>query len=123
MKTRLPAKTIDEVINACEADVNDAVEAAKKSVFTTGRWSGKTPSERSAVLNKMADLIAARMDELGPASNPRIPASPYEYLCKGVGFPLRHRTNLRFFRRRHPARTSGNHAGRIHARVYLHLPP
>ncbi len=84
---------IDEVVNACEADVNDAVAAAKKA-FYDGRWSGKTPSERSVVLDKMADLLEARMDELA-----RIEAEdtgkPYEYLCKGVDFPFGI-DNLRF---------------------------
>ncbi|GAB6904540.1 Gamma-aminobutyraldehyde dehydrogenase [Desulfosarcina cetonica] len=98
---------IDEVVNACEADVNDAVAAAKKA-FYDGRWSGKTPSERSVVLDKMADLLEARMDELA-----RIEAEdtgkPYEYLCKGVDFPFGI-DNLRFFAAA-TRDTSGSHAG------------
>ena len=98
---------IDEVVNACEADVNDAVDAATRA-FYDGRWSGKTPSERSAVLNKMADLLEARMDELARIESEDT-GKPCEYLCKGVDFPFGI-DNLRFFAA--AARdTSGNHAG------------
>jgi len=100
-------ETIDEVVNACEADVNDAVEAAKKA-FYDGRWSGKTPGERSAVLGKMADLIEARSEELARIESEDT-GKPYEYLCCGVDFPFGI-DNLRFFAS--AARdTSGNHAG------------
>ena len=98
---------IDEVVNASEADVNDAVEAAKNA-FYDGRWSGKTPGERSAVLNKMADLIEARSQELARIESEDT-GKPYEYLCCGVDFPFGI-DNLRFFAA--AARdTSGSHAG------------
>jgi betaine-aldehyde dehydrogenase len=98
---------IDEVVNACEADVNDAVEAAKKA-FYDGRWSGKTPSERSEVLYKMADLIETRSEELARIESEDT-GKPYEYLCRGVDFPFGI-DNLRFFAA--AARdTAGRHAG------------
>ena len=100
-------ETIDEVVNACEADVNDAVEAAQNA-FYDGRWSGKTPGERSTVLNKMADLIEARSQELARIESEDT-GKPYEYLCCGVDFPFGI-DNLRFFAS--AARdTSGSHAG------------
>jgi betaine-aldehyde dehydrogenase len=98
---------IDEVVNACEADVNDAVEAATKA-FYDGRWSGKTPSERSEVLYKMADLIETRSEELARIESEDT-GKPYEYLCRGVDFPFGI-DNLRFFAA--AARdTTGRHAG------------
>ncbi|WP_319521710.1 aminobutyraldehyde dehydrogenase [uncultured Desulfosarcina sp.] len=98
---------IDEVVNACEADVNDAVAAAQRA-FYDGRWSGKTPSERSAVLNKMADLIEARSEEFARIESEDT-GKPYEYLCKGIDIPFGI-DNLRFFAAA-TRDTSGSHAG------------
>ena len=100
-------ETLDEVVNACEEDVNDAVEAARKA-FYDGRWSGKTPGERSAVIGKMADLIEARSEELARIESEDT-GKPYEYLCRGIDLPFGI-DNLRFFAA--AARdTSGSHAG------------
>jgi gamma-glutamyl-gamma-aminobutyraldehyde dehydrogenase len=50
-------------IASCDAaDVDRAVTAAR-TAFEDRRWSGKTPSERKAVLLKLADLIRANLEE------------------------------------------------------------
>ncbi|MBO9127550.1 MULTISPECIES: aldehyde dehydrogenase family protein [unclassified Rhizobium] len=46
-----------------KADAERAITAARKA-FDTGPWPRMTASERSAILLKAADLIAARADEL-----------------------------------------------------------
>ena len=45
-------------------DVNRAVAAARKA-FKSKEWAGLTPTARGKLLHKIADLIAARADELG----------------------------------------------------------
>jgi gamma-glutamyl-gamma-aminobutyraldehyde dehydrogenase len=56
----------EEVITdvaACDApDIDLAVKAAR-AAFDDGRWSGKTPAERKAVLLKLADLIRDNLNE------------------------------------------------------------
>ena len=50
-------------VAACgEADVDRAVKAAR-AAFEDGRWSGKAPAERKAVLLKLADLIRENRTE------------------------------------------------------------
>ncbi|WP_205910378.1 aldehyde dehydrogenase [Rhizobium sp. FKL33] len=50
-------------IAACDAeDIDRAVKAAR-AAFEDGRWSGKTPAERKAVLLKLADLIRDNLTE------------------------------------------------------------
>jgi 4-(gamma-glutamylamino)butanal dehydrogenase len=50
-------------IAACDAeDIDRAVKAAR-AAFEDGRWSGKTPAERKAVLLKLADLIRDNLVE------------------------------------------------------------
>jgi betaine-aldehyde dehydrogenase len=51
------------VPSGSEADVDRAVEAARRA-FREGAWSRAIPSERSAVLERFADLIEANADEL-----------------------------------------------------------
>lgn len=51
-------------VAACGAeDVDRAVRSAR-AAFEDGRWSGKSPSERKAVLLKLADLMRANLVEL-----------------------------------------------------------
>jgi (Z)-2-((N-methylformamido)methylene)-5-hydroxybutyrolactone dehydrogenase len=45
-------------------DVNRAVAAARRA-FRSKEWGGLTPTARGKLLHKIADLIAARADELG----------------------------------------------------------
>lgn len=50
-------------VAACDAeDIDRAVKAAR-AAFGDGRWSGKTPAERKAVLLKLADLIRGNLTE------------------------------------------------------------
>ncbi len=96
LKVENPAtgEIIDEVVNADAADVDAAIQSSRKA-FNDGRWSGKTPAERSAVLLKMADLIEARIEDFA-----RVEAEdtgkPYHYLCMNADFPFGI-DNLRFF--------------------------
>lgn len=46
-----------------EADINAAVEAAKKA-FTEGPWPTMLPRERSRVLHRIADIVESREDVL-----------------------------------------------------------
>ena len=45
------------------ADIDRAVVSAR-AAFEDGRWSGKTPAERKAVLLTLADLIRENLTEL-----------------------------------------------------------
>ena len=53
---------IAEVADASAADAERAVAAARHA-FRRGDWSRITPGERSAVLDRMADLLVERADE------------------------------------------------------------
>jgi betaine-aldehyde dehydrogenase len=76
------------------ADVAAAVAAAKRA-FDDGRWSRKTPAERSKVLWKLADLIEARTEEFAKAETVNT-GKPYRNmsLVNDVPFSI---DNLRFF--------------------------
>ncbi|MBP1859961.1 aldehyde dehydrogenase [Rhizobium herbae] len=51
-------------VAACDAaDVDRAVKSAR-AAFDDGRWSGKSPAERKAVMLRLADLIRANLTEL-----------------------------------------------------------
>jgi betaine-aldehyde dehydrogenase len=54
---------IAEVAAAGVEDVDAAVTAAHEA-FTSGRWSGLTPGQRSDILFKLAELMAAEAEEL-----------------------------------------------------------
>ncbi|MGE4193105.1 MAG: aminobutyraldehyde dehydrogenase [Pseudodesulfovibrio sp.] len=95
------------VAKAGEKDVLRAVEAAK-TAFEDGRWSGLTPSDRSAALWKLADLLEARMEEFARIESEDT-GKPYAFLSLGADLPFCI-NNLRFFAA--AARdTSGHHAG------------
>ena len=53
---------IAEVVDASPADVDRAVQAAKKA-FYDGRWSQLVPSERSKAIWKLADLLEKHAEE------------------------------------------------------------
>jgi len=100
-------ETVGTVVNATAADVDAAVQAAK-AAFYDGRWSGITPSERSAVLWKFADLIEENVEVLARIETEDT-GKPHDYICMGIDFPFGI-DNMRFFAS--AARdTSGNHAG------------
>jgi betaine-aldehyde dehydrogenase len=85
---------IAEVVNASPADVDRAVKAAH-TAFYDGRWSGKTPAERSLVLWKLADLLAARAEDLARLESENT-GKPYEFVSLGGDIPFAV-DNLRYF--------------------------
>jgi betaine-aldehyde dehydrogenase len=104
-------ETIAEVVNASRADVDRAVRAAK-AAFDDGRWSKKTPAERSKVIWLLADLVEAHMEELARVESEQT-GKPYKYVSLGGDLPFAV-DNLRFFAA--AARdTHGSHAGEFMA--------
>ena len=85
---------IDTVPDAGKEDVDLAVAAAK-AAFEDGRWSKKTPAERSAVLLKMADIIESRSDEIARIESEDT-GKPFEFVSAGGDIPFAI-DNLRFF--------------------------
>ena len=65
IEVRSPATgaVVGRVPRGTAADVDRAVRAAREA-FRDGRWRGKWIPERVAILNRLADLIDAHMDEL-----------------------------------------------------------
>ena len=98
---------IAEVINASREDVDCAVQAAKRA-FYDGRWSRKTPGERSKAIWKLADLLEARSEEFARVESQNT-GKPYKFLSLASDVPFTV-DNLRFFAT--AARdTHGSHAG------------
>src|SRR5262245_27734674 len=83
-----------EVIDASRADVDRAVQAAR-TAFYDGRWSKKTPGERSLALWKLADLLEARAEEFARAESENT-GKPYKFLSLAGDIPFAV-DNLRFF--------------------------
>lgn len=113
MKIEDPATRaeIAEVVDAGRQDVGRAVSAAE-AAFYDGRWSKKTPSDRSRVLLRMADLLESRSREFARVESQNT-GKPYEYVSLGADMPFLI-DNLRFF-----AATArdvhGSHAGEFMA--------
>ncbi len=98
---------IAEVTNATPQDVDAAVQSSIRA-FYDGRWSEKTPAERSNILLKMSDLLEARMEDIARVESEDT-GKPYAFLSLGSNIPFAIE-NLRFFAA--AARdTSGQHAG------------
>lgn len=96
-----------EVIDAGRADVDRAVRAAEVA-FYDGRWSRKTPGERSLALWRLADLLEARMADFARVESENS-GKPYEAVSLGADLPFAVE-NLRFFAA--AARdVHGSHAG------------
>lgn len=83
-----------EVVDASSQDVDRAVRAAH-AAFADGRWSKKTPSERSLVLWRLADLLEARIDEFARVESENS-GKPYAFVSRGADLPFTI-DNLRFF--------------------------
>lgn len=83
-----------DVVDASPQDVDRAVGAAH-AAFVDGRWSKKTPSERSLALWKLADLLEARIDEFARAESENS-GKPYAFVSRGADLPFTI-DNLRFF--------------------------
>ncbi|MGC4936160.1 aldehyde dehydrogenase [Gordonia sp. DT30] len=60
---------------ADETDVDTAVRTAA-AAFASGVWSGKPAAERADVLDRVADLIDARFDEIGAVVSAEMGAPP-----------------------------------------------
>jgi betaine-aldehyde dehydrogenase len=100
-------KEIAEVIDASREDVDRAVQAAKRA-FYDGRWSKKSPGERSKIIWKLADLLEANAELLAKVESDNT-GKPYQYVSLGGDIPFAV-DNLRFFAG--AARdTHGSHAG------------
>ena len=98
---------IAEVQNATAQDVDRAVQAAK-AAFYDGRWSRKTPAERSKAIWKLADLLEAKSEEFARVESENT-GKPYKFLSLASDIPFTI-DNLRFFAA--AARdTHGSHAG------------
>lgn len=109
LKVENPAtgEIIDNVANGTQADVAAAVDAAHRA-FADGRWSRKTPGERSLVLSRMADIIENRQEKIATIESEDT-GKPYDFVSLGADLPFCV-DNLRFFSA--AARdTGGNHAG------------
>jgi betaine-aldehyde dehydrogenase len=100
-------EVIAETLEAAPADVDMAVQAAHQA-FSDGRWSRKTPADRSLALLKLADLLAERVEEFARVESENT-GKPYAYVSLGADMPFLI-DNLRFFAA--TARTThGSHAG------------
>src|SRR3989304_2251121 len=85
---------IAEVVDASRGDADRAGQAAQRA-FYDGRWSRKTPSERSRILWRLADLIEARTEEFARLESENT-GKPYQYVSLGADMPFVI-DNLRFF--------------------------
>lgn len=86
-------EVIAEVCAADESDVNLAVEAARRA-FADGRWSRRSPAERSAILLKLAQLIEEKIKDLAALERENT-GKPTKLVQDGdIPFAV---DNLRFF--------------------------
>src|SRR5689334_18265493 len=100
-------KKIAEVVDASREDVDRAVQAAK-TAFYDGRWSKKSPGERSKLIWKLADVIEANIEAIAKLESENT-GKPYAFVSLGGDIPFAV-DNLRFFAS--AARdTHGSHAG------------
>lgn len=100
-------KPIAEVIDASREDVDRAVQAARRA-FYDGRWSKKSPGERSKAIWKLADLLESNAESLAKVESENT-GKPYQFVSLGGDIPFAV-DNLRFFAG--AARdTHGSHAG------------
>lgn len=114
-------RKIAEVLDASRADVDRAVQAAK-TAFYDGRWSKKSPGERSKIIWKLADLIEAHAEELARIESENT-GKPYQFVSLGGDLPFAV-DNLRFFAGA-TRDTSGSHAGEFmpgYTSMYRHEP-
>ncbi|MDQ0190283.1 aldehyde dehydrogenase [Alicyclobacillus cycloheptanicus] len=84
-------EVIGQVAEGGREDINKAVAAAKAAFKT---WGKTTPAERSAILNRIADIIESRVDELA-LDETRDTGKPLS-LSKSLDIP-RAAYNFRFF--------------------------
>lgn len=85
---------IATAVDASRADVDAAVEAAHRA-FYDGRWSRKTPGERSLALFRLADLLEQQGDRIGRVESENA-GKPFANLTMAGDIPFSV-DNLRFF--------------------------
>jgi betaine-aldehyde dehydrogenase len=85
---------IASVPDGSRADVDRAVQAAR-TAFYDGRWSRKTPGERSLALFRLADLLEQHGAEIGRIESENA-GKPYAQLTMAGDVPFAV-DNLRFF--------------------------
>jgi betaine-aldehyde dehydrogenase len=100
-------KKIAEVVDSSREDVDRAVQAAK-AAFYDGRWSRKSPAERSKIIWKLADLIEENAEKISEVESENT-GKPYQFVSLGGDIPFAI-DNLRFFAGA-TRNTSGSHAG------------
>ncbi len=85
---------IAEVPNSTAADVDRAVEAAKRA-FYDGRWTGLMRGERQRMLWRLGELVEQKAQELARVESENT-GKPFQYLSLGIDIPgaIDH---LRFF--------------------------
>src|SRR3954469_13555690 len=96
-------ETIAEVPSGTQADVDRAVEAAKKAL---PEWLETTPGERAEALLKLADAIEENAEELAELESANV-GKPLSYWRDEIPFSP---NNLRFFAGA-PRLLEGNSAG------------
>src|SRR5690349_8371774 len=100
-------ETIAQVVDGSREDVDRAVQAAK-TAFYDGRWSRKTPGERSLAIWRLADLLERETEKFARVESENC-GKPYAALSLGGDVPFSV-DNLRFFAT--AARdVHGSHAG------------
>jgi len=87
-------ETIAHVVDGSNEDVDRAVQAAK-TAFHDGRWSKKTPSQRSLALWRLADLLEKKSEEFARVETENT-GKPYQMMSLEGDIPFSI-DNLRFF--------------------------
>lgn len=93
-------ETLGQASDATEAELNDAVAAAK-AAFPA--WAATAPEKRKAILHKVADLIVARADEIA-AMECLDAGQCWRFMSKAA---IRGAENFRFFADRAPGAADG----------------
>src|SRR5690242_18331462 len=75
-------KKIAEVVDASPADVDRAVEAARRA-FYDGRWSRLVPSERSKAIWRLADLLEKHQEKFARLESENT-GKPYKFVSLGA---------------------------------------
>src|SRR3990170_6532669 len=79
-------KKVAEVVAASRVDVDIAVQTAR-AAFHDGRWSKKTPAERSKILWNLADLMEAQSEVFARVESENT-GKPYRFATLGGDMPF-----------------------------------
>lgn len=100
-------EVIAEVPDSTQEDIDAAVQAARRAFYEDG-WAKKTPSERSRLLLRLADLLESRLEDFARLESENT-GKPYQYVSYGADLPFTV-DNLRFFAAA-ARQISGSYAG------------